>query len=187
MTGRDAGEAIIRIGTALLGAAVAVAVLRALRRRRAAWVRQGRYEDREARRQIVVDQDRTRVYWLCRDPARLAAVLDPAVRAEAVDDTWSRWTVPTPDRVPRLLTVEVVGDIPELLLAWRAGNGWLPHEGTIRLAPAGTGRTEMSVSVRYRWSPEWAAAEGLSGDPVDGYLAGALERIAGAARAAATS
>jgi uncharacterized membrane protein len=185
MSGRDAGEATIRIGTALLGAALAVAVLRALRRRRAAWIRQGRYEDREARRQIVVDQDRTRVYWLCREPARLAAALDPAVRAETIDDTWSRWTVPTPDGVPRLLTVEMVGDIPELLLAWRAGNGWLPHEGTIRLAAAGTGRTEVSVTVRYRWSTQWAADAGVSADPVDGYLAGALERVAGAARAAA--
>src|SRR5262249_49938456 len=113
--------------------------------------------------------------------------LDPAVRAETVDDTWSRWTVPTPDGVPRLLTVEVVGDIPELLLAWRTGNGWLPHEGTIRLAAAGTGRTELSVTVRYRWSPGWAAAAGVRDDAVDGYLAGALERIAEAARAATTS
>jgi uncharacterized membrane protein len=187
MSGRDAGEVTIRIGTALLGAAISVAVLRALRRRRAAWVRQGRYEDREARRRIVVDQDRTRVYWLCREPARLAAVLDPAVRAESVDGTWSRWTVPTPDGVPRLLSVELVGDIPELLLAWRAGNGWLPHEGTIRLAPAGTGRTEVSVTVRYRWSAEWAAGAGVRADPVDGYLTGALERVAVAARTAASS
>jgi uncharacterized membrane protein len=187
MSAGVAGQAAIRIGRALLGAALSVAVLRALRRRRAAWVHQGRYEDREARRRIVVDQDRTRVYWLCHEPARLAAALGPAVQAEAVDDTWSRWTVPTPNGVPRLQTVEMVGDIPELLLAWRAGNGWLPHEGTIRLAPAGTERTEVSVSVRYRWSAEWAAAAGVSGDPVDGYLARALERIAAAARAAATA
>jgi uncharacterized membrane protein len=187
MSGRDAGGATIRIGTALLGAALAVAALRALRRRRAAWVLEGRYEDREARRRIVVDQDRTRVYWLCREPARLAALFGPAVRAETVDDTWSRWTVPTPDGVPRLLTVEVVGDIPELLLAWRNGNGWLPHEGTIRLAAAGTDRTEVSVAVRYRWSAEWAAATGVRDDPVDAYLAGVLERVAGAARTAATS
>jgi uncharacterized membrane protein len=186
MGGRDAGEATVRIGTVLLGVALAVAVLRALRRRHAAWVREGRYEDREARRRIVVDQDVIRVYWLCREPARLAAALDSSVRAETVDSTWSRWTVPTPDGVSRLLSVEVVGDIPELLLAWRAGNGWLPHEGTIRLAAAGTGRTEVSVTVRYRWSPEWAAAAGVTGDPVEGYLAHALERIAGAASAAAS-
>jgi uncharacterized membrane protein len=185
MSRGDAGSAAVRIGTVLLGAALSVAVLRALRRRRAAWVRAGRYSDRETRRHIVVDQDRSRVYWLFREPERLAAVLGPAVRAEAVDDVWSRWSVPTPDGAPRLLTAQVAGDIPELLLAWRVDNGWLPHEGTVRLATAGTDRTDVSVSVRYRWSAEWAADAGMSGDPVDRLLDLALERIAGAARTAA--
>jgi uncharacterized membrane protein len=184
MSRGDAGSAAVRAGTVLLGAALSVAVLRAARRRRAAWVRGGRYEEREARRRIVVDLDRPQTYWLLREPERLAAVLDPSVRAEAVDDTWSRWSVPTPEGVARLLTVEVIGDVPELLVAWRVDNGWLPHEGTVRLAAAGTDRTEVSVAVRYRWSAQRAADAGVDGDPVDRLLSLALERIAGAAQTA---
>jgi uncharacterized membrane protein len=186
MSRGDGAPVLVRAGTVVLGAALAVAVLRAVRSRHRAWVGAGRYEDREASRHIVVEVDRTPVYWLCREPERLAAALDPSLRAEAVDDTWSRWSVPQPSGGQRLLTVEVIGDIPELLLAWRVGNGWLPHEGTIRLAAAGTDRTELSVSVRYRWSAEWAARAGVDGDPVDRLLALALQRIATALRTPAT-
>ena len=175
------GDGLVRVGAALLGAAVCVAALRAIRRRRGAWVEAGRYADREAARRIVVDGDRTRIYWLMRDPQRLAAVLGPAVRAETIDETWSRWSVPEPGGQERLLTVEVMGDIPELLLAWRVDNGWLPHEGTVRFAEAGTDRTELAVTVRYRWSYEWARRTRVPDDPVDGLLATALDRVAASA------
>jgi hypothetical protein len=176
-------DGFVRAGALLLGAAVSVAALRAMRRRRRGWVEAGRYEEREATCRIVVDGDRTRSYWLCRDPQRLAAALEPPVRAETVDDTWSRWSVPEPGGVRRLLTVGIVGDIPELLLAWRVDNGWLPHEGTVRFADAGTGRTELAVTVRYRWTRQ----SGLPDDPVDGLLATALGRLAAASANAVRS
>lgn len=178
------GDVLVRAGAVLLGAAVSVAALRAARRRRHAWVESGRYADREAVRRIVVDEDRTPTYWLLRDPQRLAERLGPPVRAETIDETWSRWSVPEPGGTERLLTVELVGDIPELLLAWRVDNGWLPHEGTVRLADAGLGRTELAVTVRYRWSQEWASRAGVSDDPVDRLLATALERFAGSSTVA---
>ena len=173
-------DGFVRAGVVLLGGAVSVAALRAMRRRRRAWVEAGRYGEREAARRIVVDADRTRIYWLFRDPQRVADLLGPRVRAETVDDTWSRWSVPEPGGVERLLTVEMVGDIPELLLAWRVDNGWLPHEGTVRFAEAGLDRTELAVTVRYRWSQQWASRAGVSADPVDGLLATALDRVAAA-------
>lgn len=170
----------MRAGAVLLGAAVSVAAVRAMRRRRRAWVRAGRYVEREAVRRIVVDGDRTRTYWLLRDPQRLADRLGPPVRAETIDETWSRWSAPEPGGQERLLTVEIIGDIPELLLAWKVDNGWLPHEGTVRFADAGLDRTELWVTVRYRWSAERAGQAGVPGDPVDGLLATALDRLAAA-------
>jgi len=162
---------------AILAAAVGIAIvaLRAARRRRRAWIAAGRYEDREATRNIVVDRDRTRVYWLCREPARIAAALDPTVRAVPVDDRWSRWVVPVSAGVDHVLAVEVIGDVPELLIAWRVADEWLPHEGTVRLAAAGPDRTELSVSLRYRWAG--------GDDPVDPWLGRALDRIATAVAA----
>ena len=171
-------DGLVRALTVVLGAVISVVTLRALRRRRRAWREAGRYEDREAARRIVVDADRTRTYWLLRDPQRLAARLGPPVRAETVDTTWSRWSVPEPGGLERLLTVEVIGDVPELLLAWRVDNGWLPHEGTVRFADAGADRTELAVTVRYRWSAQWAVRAGVLRDPVDRLLATALDRLA---------
>lgn len=173
MRGRP-GTAVTRVAVPALAVTVTVvAVLRALRRRHRAKVAGDRYEDREASRQIVVDLDRTRAYWLCREPGRVAASLDPAVRVVRVDDRWSQWVVPLPNGLDHLLTVEVVGDIPELLVAWRVADNWLPHEGTVRLAEAGPDRTELSVSLRYRWAGDH--------DPVDTWLEQALERVATAA------
>jgi uncharacterized membrane protein len=170
----QAGTTVTRVAVPALAVAVAVVgVLRAVRRRHRAKVTGGGYEDREVRRQIVVDLDRTHVYWLCREPARVAASLDPAVRVVRVDDRWSQWVVPLPNGLDHLLTVEVVGDIPELLVAWRVADNWLPHEGTVRLAEAGPDRTELSVSLRYRWTGD--------DDPVDAWLERALERVATAA------
>src|SRR5215475_5506317 len=93
-----------------------------------------------------------RVYWLCHEPARAAALIDPAMRAVRIDDRWSQWVVPLPGGLDHVLTVEVVGDIPELLIAWRVADDWLPHEGTVRLAEAGSDRTELTVNLRYRWA-----------------------------------
>jgi uncharacterized membrane protein len=151
-------------------AALALVVLRVVRRRRRGTQAAARYEDREATRTVVLNQDRTRVYWLCREPTRVAAALDADALAVPVDDRWSRWVVPASGGVDHLLAVEIVGDIPELLIAWRVADQWLPHEGTIRLAEAGPDRTELAVSLRYRW----AGGE----DPVDRWLGRALDRIA---------
>lgn len=168
---RERGAAVAtRIAVLAVAVGMALAVFRAARRRHRAWVAAGRYTDREATRNLVVDRDRTQVYWLCREPARVAAALDPAVRAVPVDDRSSRWVVPASGGVDHVLAVEVIGDIPELLIAWRVTDEWLPHEGTVRLAEAGPDRTELSVSVRYRW---------VGGDdPVDPWLGRALDRIA---------
>jgi uncharacterized membrane protein len=157
-----------------VAAALVLAVLRVLRQRRRATQAAGRYEDREATRTVVLNQDRTRVYWLCSEPTRMAAALDADLRAVPVDDRWSWWVVPAPGG-DHLLAVEVVGDIPELLIAWRVADEWLPHEGTVRLAEAGPDRTELSVSLRYRWAG--------GDDPVDRWLGRALDRIATAVTA----
>jgi uncharacterized membrane protein len=170
-----AATAATRVATLTVAVGMAVAVLRAARRRRRAWIALGRYEDRETTWNIVVDRDRTRVYWLCREPARVASALDPAARAVPMDDRWSRWVVPVSGGVDHVLAVEVIGDVPELLIAWRVADEWLPHEGTVRLADAGPDRTELSVSLRYRW----AGGE----DPVEPWLGRALDRIATAVAA----
>lgn len=165
-----AGSALTRV--AVPAVAMAVAVLLLVRHRRRVRVAD-RYEDRQTERTIVVDRDRMRVYWLCREPERVAATLDPGVRAVRVDDRWSQWLVPAADGVDQLLSVEVVGDIPEMLIAWRVRDDWLPIEGTIRLAEAGPERTEVTVNLRYRWAG--------GDDPVNRWLERALDRVAAAA------
>ena len=113
--------------------------------------------DRTVTEVALVDVDVFDVYAIWRSPLLLAPFVDDRVNVELVSDTRSRWTFPGPDGTPVSCTAELVGEVPEWVLAWRVRDGPLPHEGHVdflRRAP-GTA-SQLTVQVRYRQPPEGA-------------------------------
>ncbi|MBO0868129.1 MAG: hypothetical protein J2P15_06150 [Micromonosporaceae bacterium] len=172
----------VRAATVAMTVAVAVAAVRAARRGRAAWKASGRPRQRRLNESVQSSASRQQVYWLCRDVRRLAQLVDPRVRVTEVDDVRSNWQIGSV-----ACTVEITGDVPELLLSWQVADGPVPHHGRLTLHPAGTanpagGGTRIAVQVRYEWPPRTQDAGIDTGAP-DRLLRRALDAIAAQAAA----
>jgi uncharacterized membrane protein len=112
------------------------------------------YVDRKLTEIVLVHPDVPDMYALWRDPLLLAPFVDDRAEVVVLDDVRSRWTVPGPDGDRFTCTAELIGDIPELVLAWRVDDGPLPHEGRAEFTPHGPGTvSQIRVDVRYRWPP----------------------------------
>ena len=85
--------------------------------------------DRTVTEVALVDLDVFDVYAIWRNPLLLAPFVDDRVNVELVSDTRSRWTFPGSHGAQVGCTAELVGEVPERVLAWRVGDGPLPHEG----------------------------------------------------------
>jgi uncharacterized membrane protein len=110
--------------------------------------------DRTVTELVLVDPDVAEVYGLWRDPLLLAPFVDDHVEVDLLDDVRSRWTFPGPDGDPVSCTAELIGDIPELALAWQVADGPLPHEGRVEFTRYGPGTiSEIRVDVHYRRPP----------------------------------
>ncbi len=102
----------------------------------------------------LVEPDVPEMYALWRDPLLLAPFVDDRVTVELLDDVRSRWTFPGPDGNPLSCTAELIGDIPELVLAWRVADGPLPHEGRVEFLRHGPGTvSQLTVDLNYRLPP----------------------------------
>jgi uncharacterized membrane protein len=111
--------------------------------------------DRTVTEVAVVDVDVFDVYAICRDPLLLAPFVDDRVNVELIGDTRSRWTFPGPDGTPVSCTAELVGEVPERILAWRVEDGPLPHEGHVDFLRHGPGTaSQLTVQVRYHQPPD---------------------------------
>jgi uncharacterized membrane protein len=112
------------------------------------------YAERTVTEAVLMDPDVPEVYALWRDPPLLAPFIHERAEVELLDDLRSRWTVPGPDGDPVSCTAELVGDIPEKVLAWRVDDGPLPHEGRVEFSPHGPGTvSHLTATLRYRWPP----------------------------------
>jgi uncharacterized membrane protein len=148
----------VRTGTIVLATAAVVGAVQAARRRRRTWVASGRYEYRALTETFELPVLRERVYWLLREPARAARLIDPDALVEPLDDTRSRWSLAGPDGTRVRCLVEVIGDVPEMQISWSVPDGPLPHEGRVELDPAAVG-TAVRVRVRYAWSDRLGLAD----------------------------
>jgi uncharacterized membrane protein len=161
---RTRGTAL-RAATLALATAALVNAVRAARRRRRAWLAAGRYEYRALTETFDLPVDREPLYWLLREPGRAARLVDPDARVTPLDETHSRWTLTGPAGTPVTCAVEVMGDVPELMVSWSVPDGPLPHQGRVQLSPVPAG-TRVQVRVRYPWSRRLASEAGITpGDP----------------------
>jgi uncharacterized membrane protein len=110
--------------------------------------------DRTVTEVVLVDPGVPEIYALWRDPLLLAPFVDDRAEVAQLDDVRSRWTFPGPDGEPVTCTAHLVGEFPELVLAWRVDDGPLPHEGRAAFTPHGPGTvSQVTVDLRYRWPP----------------------------------
>jgi uncharacterized membrane protein len=173
----------IGAATLALAAAVAVSAVRAARRRRRSWIAAGRYEYRALTETTVLPVLREHLYWLLREPTRVARLVDPDAEVEPLGDTRSRWTLAGPDGTQVSCLVEVIGDVPEMQISWLVPDGPLPHEGRIELTPVPPDTdlptvTEVRVRVRYAWSDRLARAAGIGAEEPARVLRRALRALA---------
>jgi uncharacterized membrane protein len=169
-------DAALRTATVTLAAAALVSAVRAARRRRRAWIAAGRYEYRTLTGTLDLPVDREPVYWMLREAHRAALLVDPDTEVTPLDDTRSRWTLAGPDGTPVTLTVEIIGDLPELMVSWSVPDGPLPHEGRVDLGliPAGT---RVHARVRHIWSRRLAGEAGIEADDPARVLQRAMDRL----------
>ncbi len=161
----------MRAAVAAFAATVVVVAVRAARRGRREWRGEGRPERRETTATLVLPRPREQVYDLFRDVERLAAVLGPEVSVEILTDDSFVWVHSPQGREPVAVIVRLIGDLPEVLIAWETADPPLPHEGSVRFAFADGGtRTRLDVNLRYRWSAERAREVGIADDAVQALL-----------------
>ncbi len=159
---RDSGlrdSALRAAAMALAGTALVVAV-RATRRRRQSWIAAGRYEHRALTETVDLPAHREHLYWLLRDPERAVRLLDPDARVVLLDATRCRATLTGPRGEPVTCLVEVVGDVPEMVVAWAVADGPLPHQGRVTLTPVPAG-TQVRAQLRYAWSRRLQEESGI--------------------------
>lgn len=173
-------DAVLRAATASLSAAVLVTAVRAARRRRREWRASGRYEHRSLTETLDVPADREPLYWLLRDATRVARVLDPQARVALLDGTRSQWTLTGPRGEPATWVVEIVGDVPELMVSWSVTDGPMPHHGRVQLSAA-PGGTRVGARLEYTWSSELTGATGIEEEAPGRVLREALRRVCAAA------
>ena len=104
----------------------------------------------EVRRTVTIAADPATVYDFWRRLENLPRLVDQLEGVTALDDRRSRWRARGPLGLPLEWEAEIVDDHPPDRIAWRANDGELAHEGSVRLASAPSGRgTEITVTLRY--------------------------------------
>jgi uncharacterized membrane protein len=178
------GRTGLRLATsAAAGVATAVAVraargaLTATRRAAGPAQADGR---RTYLRAVTIYRPIDEVYAFWRDLQPLARVLPRVLLVEELDERRSRWVVAGPADTELAFHAEVVTDDPPRLVAWRATDSPVPHEGRVELRAApGDRGTEVRVRLTYRppAGDIGVALARLTGDEPDQLLRDALRRI----------
>jgi uncharacterized membrane protein len=169
---------------AVATAAAAVGYLRARAVRQATAARRAVRLDEDAclrsyTRAVTIYRPPAEVYAFWRNLPNLARALGRVVRVDEVDDQRSRWVVEEPGGSEVEFLIELLADEPERLLAWRAEDAPVPHEGQVEFARApGKRGTEVRLSVTcLAGGPAGIEVGPLAGDRVDRLLYDALRRV----------
>jgi uncharacterized membrane protein len=130
-------------------------------------------------RAVTIYRPPAEVYAFWRDLPNLAGTLGHVVRVDEVDDQRSRWIVEGPGSSEVEFMVEILVDEPQRLLAWRAEDAPVPHEGRVEFAPAPGGRgTEVRLYVTYPvGAPTGVEVAPLTADRADRLLYDTLRRV----------
>jgi uncharacterized membrane protein len=127
-------------------------------------------------RAVTIYRPPAEVYAFWRDLSNLAGALGHVVRVDEVDDQRSRWIVEGTGSSEVEFMVEILADEPQRLLAWRAQDAPVPHEGRVEFTPAPGGRgTEVRLYLEYL--PFGAEAARFAGEGADRLLYDALRRV----------
>lgn len=165
------------------GVATAVAVRAAARGVLVASRRPGAGHAEERRtylRAVTIYRPIDEVYAFWRDLQPLARVLPRVLLVEELDSRRSRWVMAGPGDTELAFHAEVVTDDPPRLVAWRATDSPVPHEGRVELRAApGDRGTEVRVRLSYRppAGELGVALARLTGDEPDQLLRDALRRV----------
>jgi hypothetical protein len=166
---------VVRALTVAFGTVLTVAAVRAAWQRRHEWVTQGRYTDTEITDEALLAQPPLAVYELLADPIRFADAVALPGQFSRADIRRYRWNG-VPGTPPG--QVEIVADVPGIMVGWQMSGGPLAHRGTARLDSPDGARTRVEVAVRYRWSHDWAKQSGIADDAPAQVLGAVLERLA---------
>jgi uncharacterized membrane protein len=111
------------------------------------------------------------VYRYCHELENFARIFDHVESVELTGGGRSHWKMRFPAGKRIEWDVEIVEDVPNERIAWRAVDASLEGDGMVRLASAPGGRgTEVTVELQYD-APAGAVGEALlrllEGDPSD--------------------
>ncbi len=125
-------------------------------------------EAMHAKSAVTVKRSPEDVYRYVHDFENLGRIFDHVESVRVTGDGRSHWTMSAPiGRVE--WDAEIVEDIPNTLIAWRAVDGGVEGSGRVRFAPAPGGRgTEVAVELDYvppGGTLGMAFAKLLEGDP----------------------
>jgi uncharacterized membrane protein len=128
-------------------------------------------------RAVTIYRPPDEVYAFWRDLPNLGRALGRVVRVDEVDDQRSRWVVEGPGSSEVEFMVEILVDEPERILAWRAEDAPVPHEGRLEFTRApGARGTEVRLYLTYLPSSRTVVGP-FTGDRVDRLLYDALRRV----------
>jgi uncharacterized membrane protein len=129
---------------------------------------------------VTIYRPPAEVYSFWRDLPSLARALERVVRVDEISDDRSRWIVEGPGSSEIEFMVEILIDEPQRLLAWRAEDSPLPHEGRVEFmrAPGGRG-TEVRLILMFLppAGAYGAVVTSLTGVDPDTLLMSALRRV----------
>jgi uncharacterized membrane protein len=131
-------------------------------------------------RSITIYRSPREVYAFWRELTTLPHAVDRVIRVQPLDDTRSRWTVDGPGNSEITFTADIVADEPAEMLAWRAEDSPIPHEGRVEFAEApGARGTEVRVWLSYKPPAGGlgAAVARLTGDEPDQLIREGLRRV----------
>lgn len=131
-------------------------------------------------RSITIYRSPREVYEFWRNLTTLALAVERVLQVEPLDDTRSRWVIDGPANTEIVFTADIVTDEPAEVLAWRAEDSPVPHEGRVEFAEApGARGTEVRVWLSYEppVGGLGAAVARLTGDEPDQLLREGLRRV----------
>jgi uncharacterized membrane protein len=104
----------------------------------------------EAKSAVTIKRPIEDVYGYCHDFEKLAGIFDHVESVEVKGDGRSHWTMRGPAGRKVEWDTEIVEDVPNRVIAWRAVDGGVEGSGAVRFAPAPGGRgTEVTVELAY--------------------------------------
>jgi uncharacterized membrane protein len=104
----------------------------------------------EAKSAVTIKRPVEEVYRYCRDFEKLAGIFEHVESVRVDGDGRSHWTMCGPAGSKVEWDAEIVEDVPNQVVAWRAVDGGMEGSGSLRFAPAPGGQgTEVAVNLVY--------------------------------------